>query len=65
MWDKKLVEKLDICIGGHSVSLLFRNVEDVFNWMFLGVYGPNEDNLRGGLCGDLSSVNESGMWLGV
>ena len=33
----------------YSVSCLFKNVKDRFQWIFLGVFGLNENNLRNGL----------------
>jgi hypothetical protein len=47
MWDKKVVEKIDECVGGvYTMAVTFRNVEDHFTWAFAGVYGPNFDRYR-------------------
>ena len=46
MWDKRLVEKLKDAVGFFSVSCKFKNVEDQKIWMFIGVYGPNDDRDR-------------------
>jgi hypothetical protein len=37
MWDKKVVEKIDECVGGvYTMAVTFRNVEDHFTWAFAG-----------------------------
>jgi exonuclease III len=46
MWDRKVVSKIDVCIGSYVAACCFRNVEDGLVWAFAGVYGPNKDNLR-------------------
>ena len=38
-WDKRTLEVLALEVGQFSVSCRFRNVEDGFVWMFIGVYG--------------------------
>ena len=38
-WDKRTLEVLALEVGQFSVSYRFRNVEDGFVWMFIGVYG--------------------------
>jgi hypothetical protein len=41
MWDKRVVEKVDVCVGVFTLAVSFRNVADHFEWGFAGVYGPN------------------------
>lgn len=41
MWDKRIVELIEECIGEFSVACLFKKVEDEFEWAFAGVYGPS------------------------
>jgi len=43
MWDKRVVEKIEECVGENIVACSFRRVEDGFSWAFAGVYGPNND----------------------
>jgi len=43
MWDRRVVEKIDECVGEFTLAILFRNVEDYFSWAFAGIYGPNSD----------------------
>ena len=45
-WDKKTMELVDSEIGLFSISCLFKMVEGGFLWMFSGVYGPVERNLK-------------------
>jgi hypothetical protein len=44
MWDRRVVEKLEVCEGRFIIACSFRSVEDNFEWAFAGVYGPNEEN---------------------
>jgi exonuclease III len=41
MWDKRVVEKVDVCLGEFTLAVSLRNVADRFIWAFAGVYGPN------------------------
>jgi hypothetical protein len=41
--NKRVVEKVEECVGEYTVACSFRNVEDQFTWAFTGVYGPNYD----------------------
>jgi hypothetical protein len=43
MWDMRVVEKREECMGGYTLACSFKNVEDQFEWVFGGVYGPNVD----------------------
>jgi exonuclease III len=46
MWDRRVVSKLDECMGRYVVACSFRNVEDGLVWAIAGVYGPNCNNFR-------------------
>jgi hypothetical protein len=46
MWDRRVVSKLDECMGSYVVACSFRNVEDGLVWAFAGVYGPSRHNFR-------------------
>jgi len=46
MWDRRVVEKIEVCGGEYVVACSFRNVEDDSTWAFAVVYGPNIDTLR-------------------
>jgi hypothetical protein len=46
MWGRRVVEKIEECVGKFTVTcffFFFGNVEDGFSWAFLGVYGPYYD----------------------
>ena len=47
MWDRKALEKLEVMVGYFSVSVRWQGVGDSFIWACFGVYGPNDNNLRG------------------
>jgi hypothetical protein len=56
MWDRRVVTKLDICLGSFVVACSFRNVDDGLVWAFVGVYGPNRDNFRWHLWEELAGL---------
>jgi len=41
MWDTRVVEKVDECVGDFTLVVSFRNFADHFVWTFAGIYGPN------------------------
>jgi exonuclease III len=43
MWDRRVVEKMEECMGQYTMACCFQNVQDHFVWAFGGVYGPNDD----------------------
>ena len=47
MWDKRVLDKMEVMVGTFSVSVKWQGVEDGFIWACSGVYGPNENNERG------------------
>jgi hypothetical protein len=46
MWDRRVVEKLEVCVGRFIIACYFRSVSDNFEWAFAGVYSPNNNNDR-------------------
>jgi hypothetical protein len=56
MWDRRVVTKLDMCLGNYVAACSFRNVEDGFMWAFAGVYGPSRYNLRRFLWEELAGL---------
>ena len=62
LWDKRKLDMLDSEIGSFSISCLFINVEDDFQWTFTSVYGPIEGNRRELFCEELGSIK--GLWEG-
>ena len=59
-WDKRTLEVLDLEVGQYSVSYRFRNVEDGFVWVFMGVYGPFTREERECLWEELGAIR--GIW---
>ena len=47
MWDRRVLEKSKVLVGSFSVSIQWKGVEDGFVWACSGVYGPNDNNVRG------------------
>ena len=47
MWDRRVLEKSEVLVGLFSVSIQWKGVEDGFVWACSGVYGPNDNNVRG------------------
>ena len=56
MWDRRVVSKVDVCVGDYVAAGLFRNVDDGLEWAFAGVYGPNRDSHRRRLWEELAGV---------
>jgi hypothetical protein len=56
MWDTRVVEKVDVCVGAYTLAVSFKNVVDLSIWAFLGVYGPNRDRDRKLLWDELAGV---------
>jgi exonuclease III len=56
MWDNRVVEKVEECVGVYTMFVTFKNVVDLSVWAFAGVYGPNFDRDRRLLWDELASV---------
>jgi hypothetical protein len=56
MWDKRVIEKREECMGCYTLACSFENVEDRFEWVFGGVYGPNVDVERRDLWEELAGL---------
>jgi exonuclease III len=41
MWDTRVVEMVEKCVGEFTLAVSFKNVVDNFVWAFAWVYGPN------------------------
>ena len=59
-WDKRSISMVDYMVGSFSVSCLFKMAEDKFQWVFKGVYGPVEKNIREIFWEELGSIK--GLW---
>jgi hypothetical protein len=56
MWDKRVVEKLDVCFGEFTLAISFRNVVDQLVRVFVGVYGSNSGIDRRLLWDELAGI---------
>uniref|UniRef100_A0A2N9F4W2 Reverse transcriptase domain-containing protein n=1 Tax=Fagus sylvatica TaxID=28930 RepID=A0A2N9F4W2_FAGSY len=56
MWDKRMVEKVEVVLGKFSVSCLWKGLVDGFDWACSGIYGPHSDLERIELWSELSMV---------
>ena len=56
MWDRRVLEKLEVLLGLFSVLVQWKGVENGFIWAYFGVYGPNNNLLRGDLWDELVSI---------
>jgi exonuclease III len=56
MWDRRVVTRIDTCMGRFVGACFFRNVEDGAERAFAGVYGPNRDQLRWRLWEELAGL---------
>jgi hypothetical protein len=57
MWDKRIVEKIDVFMGEFVLAYSFRSVVDDFSWAFAGVYGLNIDALKSSLSDELAGFS--------
>ena len=64
MWDRRVLEKLEVLVGLFSVSIQWKGVEDGFIWACSGVYGPNDNNMRSYMWDELV-FNSTGMFPGA
>ena len=46
MWDRRVVEKIEECVGRFVVACMFRSVTSNCEWAFARVYRPNDDSVR-------------------
>lgn len=60
MWDKRVVEMAEDCIGVFSMAVSFKNIEDGWIWALAGVYGPNVDRDRSLLWEELVGLHS--LW---
>ena len=56
MWERRVLEKLEVQVGLFLVSVQWKGVENCFIWACSGVYGPNDNNLRGDLWDELVGI---------
>ena len=49
LWDPQVLELVDSRVGCFSMCCIFKSLHDSFVWGLIGVYGPNDDRVRGSL----------------
>ncbi|XP_075655074.1 uncharacterized protein LOC142625274 [Castanea sativa] len=60
MWDRRALEKLEVMVGQFSVSVRWKGMGDGFIWACSGVYGPNDNNVRGQMWDELIGIQQ--LW---
>ncbi|XP_075662980.1 uncharacterized protein LOC142632471 [Castanea sativa] len=58
MWDRRVLEKLEVMVGYFFVSVRWQDVRDGFVWACSGVYGPNHNKLRGQMWDELIGIQQ-------
>ena len=58
MWDRKVLEKLEVMVGYFSMLVRWQDVRDGFIWACFGVSGPNHNNLRGQMWDELIGIQQ-------
>jgi hypothetical protein len=56
MWDRRVVEKVEECVGIYTIACFLRNTVNNVVWAFGGVYGPNDDVDRRELWDELAGM---------
>ena len=60
MWDRRALKKLEVLVGQFFVSVRWQGLGDGFIWACSGVYGPNDNNLRGQMWDELVGIQQ--LW---
>ncbi|KAK9988965.1 hypothetical protein SO802_029204 [Lithocarpus litseifolius] len=58
MWDKRVLSKMEVMVGTFSVSVKWQEVGDGFIWACFGVYGPNDNDVRGHMWDELAGTHQ-------
>ena len=58
MWDKRVLDKVEVMVGTFLVSVKWHWVGDGFIWACSGVYGPNENDERGHMWDGLVGIQQ-------
>lgn len=62
MWDRRVVENIEECVGEFTVVCSFINVDDHFTWALTGVSAPNFDWDRRFLWDELGGLLSWWLW---
>ena len=58
MWDRRVLERLEIMMGSFSVSIRWQGVGDGFIWACSRVYGPNDNMARVQMWDELVGIQQ-------
>jgi len=58
MWDRRVLDKLEFLVGSYSVLVQWQGVEDGFVWACSGVYGLNDNSMRGHMLDELVGIQQ-------
>ena len=58
IWDRRALEKLKVMVGHFFVLVRWQGIGDGFTWACCGVYGPNDNNLRGQMWDELIGIQQ-------
>ena len=58
LWDRRVFEKLEVLVGSFSMSVKWQGVGDGFIWVSIGVYGPNDNSVRGQMWDELVGIQQ-------
>ena len=58
MWDRRALERLEVTVGQFSVLVQWQGLGNGFIWACSGVYGPNDNNLRGQIWDELIGIQQ-------
>ena len=58
IWDRRVLERLEIMVGSFSMSFWWQGMGDGFIWACLGVYDPNDNNVRGQMWDELVGIQK-------
>ncbi len=56
LWDKRVVETIEVYVEEYVVACSFKNIANDFTWAFVGVYGPNINSRRRSLWEELAGL---------
>ncbi|KAG6666667.1 hypothetical protein CIPAW_01G048000 [Carya illinoinensis] len=57
LWDKRVVELVEECIGKFSVAVSFKNIQDGWTWALANMYGPNADREKSLLWEEMAGLH--------
>ena len=65
LWDNRVLQLIRIEESSFTLLCRFRNCEDNFTWVFMGVYGPTKREFREDMWGNWVLLKAYGGTLGA